>query len=93
MAIEGVGSKVIKFYVPLAAYLIFLLFPFYWMVNTVFKSDTELYNLDLNPFYIHSYSFTNFTQYSQTFYRNNFPQMDGQYVFCRHYGHADLTGG
>ena len=19
--------------------------------------------------------------------------MDGQYVFCRHYGHADLTGG
>ena len=54
MAIERVGSKVIKFYVPLAASLIFLLFPFYWMVNTVFKSDTELYNLDLNPFYIHS---------------------------------------
>jgi multiple sugar transport system permease protein len=52
MAIERVGSKVLKFYVPLAAYLAFLLFPFYWMVNTVFKSDTELYNLDLNPFYI-----------------------------------------
>ena len=47
MAIERVGSKVIKFYVPLAAYLAFLLFPFYWMVNTVFKSDMELYNLDL----------------------------------------------
>ncbi len=54
MAIERVGSKVIKFYVPLAAYLAFLLFPFYWMVNTVFKSDMELYNLDLNPLYVHS---------------------------------------
>ncbi len=54
MAIERVGSKVVKFYVPLAAYLVFLLFPFYWMVNTVFKSDIELYNMDLNPLYIHS---------------------------------------
>jgi multiple sugar transport system permease protein len=54
MAIERVVSKVIKFYVPLAAYLAFLLFPFYWMVNTVFKSDIELYNMDLNPLYVHS---------------------------------------
>jgi multiple sugar transport system permease protein len=45
---------VVKFYVPLAAYLVFLLFPFYWMVNTVFKSDIELYNLDINPLYVHS---------------------------------------
>ena len=51
---ERTGSKTLKFYVPLAAYLVFLLFPFYWMANTVFKSDKELYNLDLNPFYIHS---------------------------------------
>jgi multiple sugar transport system permease protein len=54
MAIERVGSRVIKFYVPLTAYLVFLLFPFYWMVNTVFKSDIELYNLELNPLYVHS---------------------------------------
>lgn len=54
MEIERVGAKVVKFYVPLAAYLVFLLFPFYWMVNTVFKSDIELYNLDINPLYVHS---------------------------------------
>ena len=54
MAIERAGSKALKFYVPLAVYLVFLLFPFYWMVNTVFKSNSELYNMDLNPFYIHS---------------------------------------
>ncbi len=54
MAIERKGSKLFKFYIPVALYLVFLLFPFYWMVNTVFKSDHELYNLELNPFYIHS---------------------------------------
>jgi len=54
MAIERTGSKMLKFYLPTALYLFFLLFPFYWMVNTVFKSDTELYDLKLNPFIIYS---------------------------------------
>ncbi|MBW1785363.1 MAG: carbohydrate ABC transporter permease [Deltaproteobacteria bacterium] len=54
MAAERFRSKFIKFYVPLALYLVFLLFPFYWIVNTVFKSDNELYNLDLNPLYVHN---------------------------------------
>jgi multiple sugar transport system permease protein len=31
------------FRVPLAAFLIFLLFPFYWMVITTFRPDGELY--------------------------------------------------
>jgi multiple sugar transport system permease protein len=51
---ERFGGRIAKFYLPVVLYLVFLLFPFYWMVNTVFKSDKELYNLDLNPFYIHS---------------------------------------
>jgi multiple sugar transport system permease protein len=59
MQIERAGSKLLKLYVPLALYLIFLLFPFYWMLNTVFKSDIELYNLHLNPFYVHSPTFDN----------------------------------
>jgi multiple sugar transport system permease protein len=59
MAIERAGSKLLKFYVPLVLYLIFLLFPFYWMFNTVFKADTELYNLSLNPFYIHTWKISN----------------------------------
>jgi len=59
MVAEGFGSKLGKFYVPLVLYLLFLLFPFYWMAITVFKSDRELYNLDLNPLYIHNATFDN----------------------------------
>ncbi len=56
---ERFSSKFLKFYLPTGLYLIFLLFPFYWMANTVFKSDRELYNLKLNPFVIHSPTFDN----------------------------------
>ena len=46
-------EKFIKFYLPLLVFLFVLLFPFYWMFITAFKSDGELYNLKLNPFLIH----------------------------------------
>jgi len=59
MVAQGFGSKLGKFYVPLVLYLFFLLFPFYWMAITVFKSDRELYNLDLNPLYVHNATFDN----------------------------------
>jgi multiple sugar transport system permease protein len=36
-----------------------LLFPFYWMFITAFKSDMELYNLKLNPFFIHQPTWQN----------------------------------
>ena len=49
---ERARSKILKFYLPLVLYLFFLLFPFYWMVNTVFKPDKELYNLKINPLYV-----------------------------------------
>lgn len=56
---EPVRSKIVKFYVPLALYLFFLLFPFYWMANTVFKSDQELYDLSINPLYVHNATLEN----------------------------------
>jgi multiple sugar transport system permease protein len=56
---ERLSSKVWRFYIPLILALVFLLFPFYWMLVTTFKSDAELYNLSLNPFLIHSWSVTN----------------------------------
>jgi len=66
---ERFGSKIVKFYIPLILYLMFLLFPFYWMFNTVFKSDKELYNLDLNPLYIHTPTFDNiFYLFSETIF-------------------------
>jgi len=53
------SSKVVRFYLPLLLFLLFLLFPFYWMLVTSFKSDVELYNLSLNPFFIRTWSFAN----------------------------------
>jgi len=52
-------EKFFRFYLPLALFLVFLLFPFYWMFATTFKSDMELYNLKLNPFLIHHWSLLN----------------------------------
>ena len=38
------------FIAALSAILIFAAFPFYWMVITAFKQDSDLYNLDSIPF-------------------------------------------
>jgi multiple sugar transport system permease protein len=56
---EGFVSRLIKFYLPLFIFLFVLLFPFYWMFNTAFKADAELYNMKLNPFIIHQPTFHN----------------------------------
>src|SRR3981189_1252683 len=42
--IEGaIWRKWVFFYVPMALFLLFLLFPFYWMVITSVRPDGELY--------------------------------------------------
>ena len=56
---QDLTQKLVRFYIPLAFFLLFLLFPFYWMLVTTFKSDVELYDLSLNPFYIYTWSLTN----------------------------------
>ena len=38
-------------YLPLAPYLFVVLFPFYWMLITAFKRDSDLYNLTTAPFW------------------------------------------
>lgn len=51
------GSKLLKrialFNIPLGVAMILLLFPFYWMLLTSFKSDPELYNVRLNPLLVY----------------------------------------
>src|SRR5262249_6043873 len=43
------------FYIPLTLFLIFLLFPFYWMIITSFRPNGELYrpwhSVNYNPFW------------------------------------------
>jgi multiple sugar transport system permease protein len=44
--------KVVTVYVPLAGFLIVLLFPFYWMIVTTFKPNEELLSREGNPFWV-----------------------------------------
>jgi multiple sugar transport system permease protein len=46
-------KRVVTVYLPLAIFIIVLLFPFYWMGVTTFKPNDELYNFKAhNPFWI-----------------------------------------
>jgi multiple sugar transport system permease protein len=46
--------RLLTIYLPMLIVLVLILFPFYWMVVTSFKADSELTNLKINPFYPHS---------------------------------------
>lgn len=49
------ARRMVMLYMPLACFVIILLFPFYWMTVTAFKPDAELYNFkEHNPFWISS---------------------------------------
>ena len=54
--IEGARwRKWVFFYVPMGLFLLFLLFPFYWMIITLVRPDGELYrpwnSVNYNPFW------------------------------------------
>ncbi|HEX2525597.1 MAG TPA: carbohydrate ABC transporter permease [Geminicoccus sp.] len=52
---DSLPRRMMVVYVPLILFLLTLLFPFYWMVITAFKSNAELYNYnDYSPFWISS---------------------------------------
>ncbi len=44
--------RAVGVYLPLAAFLFFALFPFYWMLISSFKANPELYNLKANRLWI-----------------------------------------
>ena len=49
--LERLPRRVVTLYLPLAMFMFFLLFPFYWMTTTTFKPDAELYDYaHFNPF-------------------------------------------
>ena len=47
-------QRIVGVYLPLAAFLCFALFPFYWMLISSFKANPELYNLRANRLWINS---------------------------------------
>ncbi|MEN9499582.1 MAG: hypothetical protein RIS83_1401 [Pseudomonadota bacterium] len=55
MAWDSSARRMVTIYLPLACFLIILLFPFYWMSITAFKPNAELYDYKThNPFWISS---------------------------------------
>ena len=55
MAWDSRARRVVTIYLPLACFVIILLFPFYWMAITAFKPNAELYDYKTyNPFWIGS---------------------------------------
>ena len=53
--LESIPRRVVTLYIPLLVFLFVLLFPFYWMTITTFKSNEELYNFrDFSPFWVSS---------------------------------------
>lgn len=46
-------SRIWQFYLPLALFAAFLLFPFYWMLVVSLKPNTDLFETKLNPFLLY----------------------------------------
>ncbi len=53
-------ARIVFIHLPLLGFMLFLLFPFYWMLITSLKPDAELYNLKLNPLWIQSPTLAHF---------------------------------
>lgn len=46
------GRRWLTLYLPLAFFIVFLLFPFYWMILTSLKPNNELVSVRTNPFVV-----------------------------------------
>ena len=58
--VRGYRTRTLNMYLPLAAYLLFLLFPFYWMLIVSFKPTNDLFNMSFNPFWIQHFTLDNY---------------------------------
>jgi len=50
---RGIAVRAVKLWLPLGCFLIFTLFPFYWMAITSLKPNQELYNRKLMPLIVY----------------------------------------
>ena len=58
---ERLSNRLLNIYLPIAFYLAFLLFPFYWMTVVSFKPTNDLFDLKFNPFWIQKFTLENYT--------------------------------
>ena len=68
MSWDSKTRRVVMLYVPLACFVLILLFPFYWMGITAFKPNAELYDYKTyNPFWIASPTLDHIRKYFPEF--------------------------
>jgi multiple sugar transport system permease protein len=65
------GKRVLGIYLPLAFFIIFLLFPFYWMSLVSLKPTNDLFELKYNPFWLQTFTLEN---YLYLFQNTPFPE-------------------
>lgn len=50
---KGIGIRSLRLWVPLGFFMVFTLFPFYWMAVTSLKPNSELYNRKIMPLIVY----------------------------------------
>ena len=69
---DSVPRRILTLYLPLITFLVVLLFPFYWMAITAFKSNEELYDYKgHNPFWVSSPTLANI---NKLLFETDYPQ-------------------
>jgi len=66
---RGLRSRALRLYLPLAVFLLGMLFPFYWMLITSIKPNRELYNARVMPLIVHQ---PTLQHYVDLLYETNF---------------------
>jgi multiple sugar transport system permease protein len=62
-------TYIVTVFIPAIFFLVFMLFPFYWMLVTSLKPDQELYNLANSPFYVKAPSLVHYVNlFTQTLF-------------------------
>ena len=68
----SIPRRIVTIWLPLALFVLVLLFPFYWMTVTTFKSNAELYNFkEYNPLWVHSPTLENV---NKLLFQTDYPQ-------------------
>jgi len=68
---EKLSNRLLNIYLPLVFYLLFLLFPFYWMTIVSLKPTNDLFEMKYNPFWIQKFTLEN---YLYLFQNTAFPE-------------------
>ncbi len=69
--LQSLPRRCVTLYLPLGVFMFVLLFPFYWMVMTSFKSNQELMSRSANPFWIATATLEHF---EKLLFHTDYPQ-------------------